>query len=138
MPSAVGAPPPFAQGEPSQILTARVSALSATVHWCFDRHLISLTDDCWLLVAHNRIPASLQLTFRGHVEPIWPMRDPAFTSRPGYCARHRERFVAHRPGRLGKCDLPPAYPPCCCGAPNAELFSVRHAQERQWRQIPNV
>lgn len=69
-------------------------ALSATVHWCFDRHLISLTDDRRLLVAHNRIPASLQALFRGQMEPIRPPRDPALAPHPAYIARHRERFVA--------------------------------------------
>ncbi|MGE4078360.1 MAG: HNH endonuclease, partial [Reyranella sp.] len=39
-------------------------ALSATAHWLFDRHLISLTDDYGLLVSHNRIPSELQALFQ--------------------------------------------------------------------------
>ncbi len=35
-------------------------ALSATVHWLFDRHLISLTDDYWILVSHNKVPSELR------------------------------------------------------------------------------
>jgi putative restriction endonuclease len=34
-------------------------ALSATVHWAFDRHLISLADDYGLLVSHNKVPSEL-------------------------------------------------------------------------------
>lgn len=68
-------------------------SLSATVHWLFDRHLISLTDDCRLLVAHNRVPTNLQVLFCGHLEMIHLPRDPALHPHPGYIARHRERFV---------------------------------------------
>jgi putative restriction endonuclease len=38
-------------------------ALSGTVHWLFDRHLISLTDDYRLLVSHNKVPAELRGLF---------------------------------------------------------------------------
>jgi putative restriction endonuclease len=68
-------------------------ALSATVHWLFDRHLISLTDDSRLLVAHNRVPANLQMLFCGHLQMIRLPRDPALHPHPSYIARHRERFV---------------------------------------------
>jgi len=70
-------------------------ALSGTAHWCFDRHLISLTDDLRLLVAHNRIPTGLQSLFGGHMERIRTPNDPSLAPHPAYVARHRERFVAH-------------------------------------------
>src|SRR5204863_3148114 len=45
-------------------------ALSATVHWLFDRYLISLTDDYGLLVSHNRVPAELQPLFERQLQRI--------------------------------------------------------------------
>ena len=67
-------------------------ALSATCHWLFDRHLISLTDDYGLLVSHNRVPGELRGLFakqldRIHLpseERLWPRRD--------FIAVHREKF----------------------------------------------
>ena len=67
-------------------------ALSATCHWLFDRHLISLTDDYGLLVSHNRVPGELRGLFskqldRIHLpteERLWPRRD--------FIACHREKF----------------------------------------------
>ncbi|MBV1838438.1 HNH endonuclease [Acetobacter estunensis] len=68
-------------------------ALSATVHWLFDRHLISLTDDLGLLVAHNRIPRELSSLFGRQMERIILPRDPAYHPHPVYVRRHRERFA---------------------------------------------
>ena len=67
-------------------------ALSATSHWLFDRHLISLTDDYGLLVSHNRIPGELRGLFAKQLDRInlpsderrWPRRD--------FIALHREKF----------------------------------------------
>lgn len=69
-------------------------ALSATVHWLFDRHLISVTDDYRLLVAHNRIPAELRALFTSQNEPIHLPYDQKLWPHPSYLARHRERFAA--------------------------------------------
>lgn len=73
-------------------------ALSATAHWLFDRHLISLADDYSLLISHNKVPAE----FRGLFPPIGqPIRLPKSQHcwpRLDYMARHRERFVG---GGLG-------------------------------------
>ena len=70
-------------------------ALSATCHWLFDRHLISLTNDFGLIVSHNRVPGELRSLFakqldRIHLpcdERLWPRRD--------FIARHREKFAEH-------------------------------------------
>lgn len=70
-------------------------ALSGTVHWLFDRHLISLTPDFRLLVADNRIPTALRGLFptgsaRIHLpkrEEDWPHRE--------YLDRHRDRFAGN-------------------------------------------
>lgn len=69
-------------------------ALSATVHWLFDRHLISLSDDLELLVSHNRVPGEFLTLFARHGSRIhlparcedWP--------HPSYIAKHRETFAA--------------------------------------------
>ena len=68
-------------------------ALSATCHWLFDRHLISLRDDYSLLVAHNRVPSEFQDLFSNQLgrihlpenKKLWPHRT--------YIKWHRERFV---------------------------------------------
>lgn len=55
---------PVAEGGPDVVQNG--IALSGTVHWLFDRHLISLTDDYGLLVSHNRVPHELQHLFQRH------------------------------------------------------------------------
>ncbi|CAN0320940.1 unnamed protein product, partial [Phaeothamnion confervicola] len=59
---------PVAGGGPDVIQNG--IALSATAHWLFDRHLISLTDDRGLLVAHNRVPSELQSLFQNQLQRI--------------------------------------------------------------------
>ena len=70
-------------------------ALSATVHWLFDRHLISLTDDYRLLVAHNRVPAELRALFAKQLDGIHLPRNPAFRPNLDYVRRHRQAFAGH-------------------------------------------
>ena len=53
---------PVADGGPDVVQNG--IALSATCHWLFDRHLISLTDSYGLLVSHNRVPTELRNLFR--------------------------------------------------------------------------
>jgi hypothetical protein len=48
---------PVAAGGPDVVQNG--IALSATVHWLFDRHLISIDEDFRLLVTHNRVPREL-------------------------------------------------------------------------------
>jgi putative restriction endonuclease len=68
-------------------------ALSATVHWLFDRHLISIGADHRLLVAHNRVPGELVNLFRPRDEPIHMPKDPRLRPHPRFLAQHRERFA---------------------------------------------
>lgn len=68
-------------------------ALSATAHWLFDRHLISLDDDCRLLVSHNRVPSELIQLFPPPGERIHLPSDRRHHPRPDYVARHRARFA---------------------------------------------
>lgn len=74
-------------------------ALTATAHWLFDRHLISLTDDFGLLVSHNRIPSELQGLFAHQLERVHLPRDPAFWPHPAYVRRHRSEYLSAEPGK---------------------------------------
>ncbi len=70
-------------------------ALSGTVHWLFDRHLISLTDDYRLLVAHNRVPSELRGLFQNQMDRIRLPNDPKDWPHPKYLERHRDAFAGH-------------------------------------------
>jgi putative restriction endonuclease len=69
-------------------------ALSGTIHWLFDRHLISLTDDYRLLVSHNKVPAELRGLFERQMDRIHLPADSRQHPHPAYIQRHRERFMA--------------------------------------------
>lgn len=68
-------------------------ALSATAHWLFDRHLISLDDECRLLVSHNKVPSELIRLFPQPGERIRLPADPNLHPHVDYVARHRARFA---------------------------------------------
>jgi putative restriction endonuclease len=68
-------------------------ALSATAHWLFDRHLISLDDEFRLLVSHNKVPAELRNLFPCSGEQIRLPRDRTLRPRKEFVAIHREQFV---------------------------------------------
>jgi putative restriction endonuclease len=69
-------------------------ALSGTVHWLFDRHLISLTDDYRLLVSHNKVPAELRNLFEKQMDRIHLPKDRRDWPHPAYLERHRQGFLA--------------------------------------------
>lgn len=69
-------------------------ALSATAHWLFDRHLISLTDKYGLLVSHNKVPADLRALFQRQLHRIRLPNDRRLWPNPAYMQRHREAFDA--------------------------------------------
>jgi len=68
-------------------------ALSATVHWLFDRYLISLTADYGLLVSHNRVPAELQPLFERQLQRIRLPKQRALWPRPRYIQQHRAGYL---------------------------------------------
>lgn len=68
-------------------------ALSATAHWLFDRHLISLTDDYGLLVSHNRVPSELQSLFKNQSKRIHLPKNQALWPHIPYVQRHRAGYV---------------------------------------------
>jgi putative restriction endonuclease len=69
-------------------------ALSATVHWLFDRHLISLTDHFGLLVSHNRVPTELQSLFRGQLGQIHLPKDRNQWPHLPYVQHHRNVYMS--------------------------------------------
>jgi putative restriction endonuclease len=83
---------PVAQGGPD--VAQNGLALSSTVHWLFDRHLISLTDDYRILVAHNKVPSELRSLFDRQMDRIHLPSDKRLWPHPVYITRHRERFAA--------------------------------------------
>ena len=68
-------------------------ALSATCHWLFDRHLISLRNDYSLLVAHNRVPTEFQDLFSSQLKRIRLPDDEKLWPRQIYMEWHREQFL---------------------------------------------
>lgn len=68
-------------------------ALSATAHWLFDRHLISLTDDYGLLVSHNRVPSELQPLFKNQLSRIHLPKDKALWPFVPFVQRHRAAYM---------------------------------------------
>ncbi|WP_245495377.1 HNH endonuclease [Rhizobium leguminosarum] len=81
---------PVASGGPDVVQNG--IALSATVHWLFDRHLISLTDEYRILVSHNKVPSELRALFEKQMERIHLPKNPRNWPDPTYVARHREIF----------------------------------------------
>jgi putative restriction endonuclease len=69
-------------------------ALSSTVHWLFDRHLISLDQEYRLLVAHNRVPSDLRALFHEHEGRIHLPADRSKWPSEEYMAKHREMYAA--------------------------------------------
>lgn len=69
-------------------------ALSATAHWLFDRHLISIGEDWRVLVSHNKVPAELRALFASHGEQMGLPRDRSRWPNPKFVERHRERFAS--------------------------------------------
>lgn len=68
-------------------------ALSGTVHWLFDRHLISFSPEYRLLVADNRIPTELRGLFPDAHSRIHLPKDSNLWPNPAYIERHREAFA---------------------------------------------
>lgn len=82
---------PVAAGGPDVVQNG--IALSATVHWLFDRHLISIDENHRLLVAHNRVPGELRNLFRPERQGLHLPSDPRLRPHPAFLAHHREAFA---------------------------------------------
>jgi putative restriction endonuclease len=68
-------------------------ALSATVHWLFDRHLISISEEYRLLVSHNRVPSELRSLFRSEHESLYLPSERRLWPRPAFMSHHRELYA---------------------------------------------
>lgn len=81
---------PVAEGGPDVVQNG--IALSSTIHWLFDRHLIAISPDYRLLVARS-VPQSLAMLMQ-HNDGALHLPLSA-QSRPSerYLARHRSKFV---------------------------------------------
>ena len=82
---------PVAMGGPDVVQNG--IALSATVHWLFDRHLISIDQDYSLLVSHNRVPVELRNLFRPEHQGLHLPKDPRLRPHPAFLAHHRELYA---------------------------------------------
>ena len=85
---------PVAVGGPDVVRNG--IALSATVHWLFDRHLISIDENYRLLVSHNRVPSELRSLFRPEHEGLNLPNDRRFWPHPVFLAYHREVYAGAR------------------------------------------
>jgi putative restriction endonuclease len=81
-----------AQGGPDVVQNG--IALSGTVHWLFDRHLISLSDDYRILVSQDKVPVELRSLFARQMDRIHLPSDPRLWPHPAYVAKHRGRFAS--------------------------------------------
>jgi len=82
---------PVAAGGPDIVQNG--IALSSTVHWLFDRHLISIDQDYRLLVAHNRVPENLRKLFRPDDRGLHLPEDRGLWPHPMFLAHHREAYA---------------------------------------------
>ncbi len=85
---------PVASGGPDVVQNG--IALSATAHWLFDRHLISLTNDYRLLISHNKVPADLRVLFSKQLDRIHLPSNNRLWPHPTYIAKHREAFSSEQ------------------------------------------
>jgi putative restriction endonuclease len=82
---------PVALGGPDVVQNG--IALTRTVHWLFDRHLISVDENGKLLVAHHLVPRELASRFRTEQQGLlWP-KDPHLRPHPRFLAHHRAIFA---------------------------------------------
>jgi putative restriction endonuclease len=66
-------------------------ALCQTVHWMFDRGLVSLNDDCSLLVAEKYVPEPVLRMLNPDKRAVVPV-DPAARPHPLFLRYHREHI----------------------------------------------
>lgn len=71
-------------------------ALSGTVHWMFDRGLISFSKGRKLLVSHNQMPIHLRNVLDAYKDEPWFPPDPHLRPRDDFLEWHRdEKFGKH-------------------------------------------
>jgi putative restriction endonuclease len=84
---------PVAEGGPD--LVTNGIALSATVHWMFDRGLVSIDPAYRILVSHNKVPAAWRDMLSPDIGRMSLPADPAAWPHPKFLEWHRtNRFGA--------------------------------------------
>jgi putative restriction endonuclease len=86
---------PVADGGPDIVQNGL--ALSSTVHWLFDRHLISISEDYRPLISHNRVPSEVQSLFHRLGPQIKLPDDKGLWPRESFLTHHRARFAGYHP-----------------------------------------
>lgn len=69
-------------------------ALSATVHWLFDRHLITIGEDNRLIVAQAKVPSEFQAVFAQHGATLHLPAKTGDRPHESYLEKHRAIFRA--------------------------------------------
>jgi putative restriction endonuclease len=82
---------PVAAGGPDVVRNG--IALSATAPWLFDRHLITIGEDCRLLVSHNRVPQDLVRLFRPEDDGLHLPADRRQWPHPAFLVHHRDAYA---------------------------------------------
>jgi putative restriction endonuclease len=79
---------PVAEGGPDDARNGL--ALSGTLHWMFDRGLVSVADDGRLLVSENKVPRDAADRLLTPDRRLRPPRDPRAAPHPAFLRYHRE------------------------------------------------
>jgi putative restriction endonuclease len=79
---------PVAHGGPDDVRNGL--ALSGTLHWMFDRGLVSVADDGAILVSENKVPRDAAARLLVPDRRLRPPRDPRARPHPDFLRHHRE------------------------------------------------
>ena len=67
-------------------------ALSGTLHWMFDRGLISVAPDMRILVSHNKVPQDVAERLIAPEQRLLLPENPRHHPHPEYLRYHREEI----------------------------------------------
>jgi putative restriction endonuclease len=67
-------------------------ALSGTLHWMFDRGLVSVGEDLTILVSHNKVPSDVAQRLIAPGLKLMVPEDPRLRPHPEYLQFHREHI----------------------------------------------
>lgn len=84
---------PVAKGGPDVVRNGL--ALSGTLHWMFDRGLISVAEDHTILVSRNKVDADTARRLFAPDMKLIPPADPRLAPHPDYLRYHREEVYGH-------------------------------------------
>lgn len=70
-------------------------ALASTIHWLFDHHLISISEDYKLLIANDSVPKEMQELLDANGGQIMLPKDPSLWPHEAFLKKHRSLFFQH-------------------------------------------